>query len=351
MRQSKVTDRVPRVGFTLIELLVVMAIIAILAALGVTAYLKVRESSQKSQTQTTITKLASVLDVQWKAALDQAGEDWQALEEEIKNNYRDMARGTTPGPDPKLEDRARLLYKKVRLKQEFPTSFRRAVFPGYPGDVQPPPSPPIPTYLKVTKQVGRLRFNGRRSYIDQFTDSMGNVITVKPELESSICLYVALSQSRRTGNSSDLAQAVGAASIQTVSVPVVGEKAPRIFSYFVDSWGYPLQFYIFPTSQTVSTLDLVKTASEQDPQDPTSLLFSPWQPQTRYAPILRTLLHPMPYELQAPRKLVPVIVSMGSDNKLGGPYPPQDPSMNLASEDANDNIYSHRLRQTDARGD
>src|SRR5262245_42398661 len=107
MRQSKLTDRLPRVGFTLIELLVVMAIIAILAALGVTAYLKVRESNQKSQTQATITKLASVLDVQWKAALDQAGEDWQALDQEIQNNYRELARGTAPTADPKLEDRAR----------------------------------------------------------------------------------------------------------------------------------------------------------------------------------------------------------------------------------------------------
>src|SRR5436305_12413402 len=104
-----------RAGMTLLELLVVMMIIATLASLIISAVFTVRESQMKSFTETLVNKLASALDQQWKAAVD------QIREEPVPNWALTMANG-----DPRI---AKVIYLKARLKQEFPVSFYQAIYP------------------------------------------------------------------------------------------------------------------------------------------------------------------------------------------------------------------------------
>src|SRR5689334_7036861 len=109
-----------RRAFTLIELLIVMAIIAALASLAVGAVLTVRDSQMKSVTETTVQKLASALDQHWKGSLD------QIYEETVPQWAINMSLDSAGNPDVRL---ARVIYTKVRLKQEFPVTFLMALNP------------------------------------------------------------------------------------------------------------------------------------------------------------------------------------------------------------------------------
>src|SRR4029078_12681605 len=102
-------------GVTLIELLIVMLIIAILASLSLSAVFTVRESQMKSFSESLVSKLASALDVQWKAAIDQIREE-PVPQWAVTMAGGDAARGKT-------------IYLKARLKQEFPVSFYQAMYP------------------------------------------------------------------------------------------------------------------------------------------------------------------------------------------------------------------------------
>src|SRR5207244_2852827 len=77
MRLTSVRPARPprRAGFTLIELLIVISIIFILASLTLAAVFNLRESQMKNFTEATVQKLASALDQQWKAAIDQIREE------------------------------------------------------------------------------------------------------------------------------------------------------------------------------------------------------------------------------------------------------------------------------------
>src|SRR5262249_47544388 len=107
------TDR--RAGFTFVELVVVLAIILLLIALGTSAVVRVIASQQSSVTETTMKKLHRVLLRQWTAVVD------QAKQETIPQGVLTLA-----GGDAK---RARVIWIKLRLKQEFPSNFDEARAP------------------------------------------------------------------------------------------------------------------------------------------------------------------------------------------------------------------------------
>src|SRR5262245_49933856 len=124
----RMTIRHSRRGITLIEMLMVIAIVSMLAALTAGAVFTIRDTQEKEHTEPTIRKLASKLDKHWKAVPDSANKDYDALPNDIKQNLIALADNatnspTTPKPHPRRDARARLLYLKFRLKQEFPTSF------------------------------------------------------------------------------------------------------------------------------------------------------------------------------------------------------------------------------------
>ena len=110
MRLTPVRNR--RAAFTLIELLIVMGIIAVLASISIGAVFSLRESQIKNATETTVQKLASALDQQMKAAMDQIFEETPSPEAVKLSAGGDLRR-------------TRAIYIKMRLRQEFPDQLSR----------------------------------------------------------------------------------------------------------------------------------------------------------------------------------------------------------------------------------
>jgi prepilin-type N-terminal cleavage/methylation domain-containing protein len=316
-----VRQRVPRSGVTLIELLVVMAIIGTLAALTVGAVVKVRASQEKSFTETTISKLASALDQQWKAVMD------QAREEPIPPAVIAMANN-----DPR---RAKVIYTKLRLQQEFPINFWVAINPTRTQNVG-----------VVAKPSYAVALNG-----------MNPSQTNPAAWESSACLYMALKQGRRGMAAFNPDDAVDANFIRSASVALPGGGSAN-FKYFVDVWGNPLRLYDFPTGcQELNNPPYVNTvlaASQRDPQDPEGTLSDPaWNSSANNnVLVFNAALHALVAPGTQPPKnaafyLIPVIASAGKDGNWGIDARDMTPT----SDDANDNIYSFRLRKFGQRGD
>jgi prepilin-type N-terminal cleavage/methylation domain-containing protein len=185
-----------REAFTLVELLVVIAIIAAIATLSIGAVFSLRESQMKNFTETTVQKLSSALDQQWKAVLDQAYDDTpDANSMAFANN--DLRRG-------------RVIHIKARLRQEFPVNFTQATTTAI--------LPPKPSYVQALTGV-----------------------TVDPPWSSSAMLYMILSQGRRGMAAFDAATLVEPTAIQSATVN------GKTFQFFVDANGNPLRFFAFPT--------------------------------------------------------------------------------------------------------
>jgi prepilin-type N-terminal cleavage/methylation domain-containing protein len=313
-----------RAAFTLVELLVTMAILATLASLAISAVFTLRNSQMKSFTETTVQKLGSALDQQWKAVMDDIyGETPSAFAMQLAN--QDIRRG-------------RVIHTKLRLAQEYPTSFAQVL--------NPSPIGPKPTYSQAIPQgtpAGTLRPDGK-------------------DWESAALLFLALSQSRRGMAAFKAEELVEPTAIQ--SVPLNG----REYRIFVDSWGNPLRYYPFPTgndelnqppyldtSINPTTGKPTVPLTARDPQDPEGTLYSP----PNYWPnILRNQfqvwVHPLQPNVSSgsysptARYLMPVIASAGRDGNWGIDLT----TMAVTNQtDADDNTYSYRLRRFGARGD
>src|SRR5688572_13047774 len=107
-----------RGGFTLLELLIVMSIIAVLMALSVAAAFRLMAASQTGSTRTLLTRLEERLKHQMTVKADRACE--AKLPESITNQPTGqyLRRLGLQG------DLARVVYVKLRLKADFPMSFR-----------------------------------------------------------------------------------------------------------------------------------------------------------------------------------------------------------------------------------
>jgi prepilin-type N-terminal cleavage/methylation domain-containing protein len=324
MRHARPTPA--RAGVTLIELLVVMMIIAILAALSLSAVFSVRESQMKSFTETLVNKLASALDGQWKAAVD------QIREEPVPPAFVALA-----GNDPQ---RARVIYTKARLVQEFPVTFDQARRPfPYPIPANPAQDilQPKPAYVSLPASAGNQTF------------------------EASALLYLSLNQGRRGQAGFNADEHIEPSAIQTQGN----------LKIFVDSWGAPLRYCAFPyyndELNNPPYYDTSKPQNQQspDPQDPEqSLRFFVQQYPTGAATFVSNV-HPLdqvtvggrPQALL--RNLIPVVMSAGRDGDFGHELTgsPAQPTraavlwMKLTRAEQNDNIYSYRLRRSGARGD
>ena len=99
-------------GFTLVEILVVIAIIAILSALTAGAVFKVIGVQRANNTELTVKSASSSLEKQMAFVVN------QAKNEVIPPSVLGMA-----GNDP---IRARVIWTKLRIKQEFPMNISEA---------------------------------------------------------------------------------------------------------------------------------------------------------------------------------------------------------------------------------
>jgi prepilin-type N-terminal cleavage/methylation domain-containing protein len=307
-----------RSGFTLVELLVVITIIGLLVALGASATIRFMASQQSSTTELVMKKLHRTLLRQWTAVVDQAKQEADAGK--VPQSVLAIAGGDAR--------RARVIWIKLRLKQEFPMSFQEALFPfrNLDGSVNPVLSaadlPPRGIYVRTI---------GAKS---------------APGAESAVCLLMALGQERRgvRFNPDDLSA--------TEVLSVNGFKAPS------DAWGQPLAFFRFPTGDPDAYKGSSNTAIK-DVLDPEGKLIDPtWNNAANYNQKqgvfwFEQILHPvhvMNGNTYVPLSLHvgPVIVSAGPNKKLG-----LDATMAIQGNgnDANDNLYSYRLFPEGSRGD
>jgi prepilin-type N-terminal cleavage/methylation domain-containing protein len=301
-----------RAGFSLIELLVVLAILATLVLLSAGAAMRVLAGRAARNTETALTKIDSAFRRAWEAVLTQARkEDMRRFGDGPYNQILAAAGNSVP--------RARVLYVKLRLKQEFPMTFAEVLTP----------SGPLPAR------------EGYASYLQ----NRGVTAPANPagDHESAVGLLLALQQGRSGAAPSgdDLGNSVK---------PVNGLPA------LVDDWGRPLAFYRWPTGNTeVDGLAPASASTARDPQDPDGLLLDPgwWRSAGRGK--FEHWCHSVTRDGQPyAYYLIPVIASAGPNGRLGIRRPAAlgpDPMAADGTADADDNLYNFRLQSAGARGE
>lgn len=338
--------RTPRSAFTLVELLVVLGIIALLAAITAGATIGVMAFQRGSVSEARIKSLVGILERQWKAVVDQA-----------RNETPPQAVLNMAGGDPR---RAKVIWIKLRLKQQFPQNFSEAFAPW----ALPPSYANIATYPLFGLNQAYLPSGYPRDVI-----AAGSADPAIWPRESMACLLLSL-QKARGGLAFSEDNLQGAA--------VVQDPLRTTLKTVVDGWGQPLYFYRWPTDN----LDVVSSnpspsnaaLARNDPLDPEGLLIDPaWNNWASYQAQqgvwwFEQYCHPIHAGTQntySPLALynVPTIASSGRNNILGYkqasiqglPYPspllPDLMSLDPAYADkADDNILSVRMR-LGARGD
>lgn len=293
-----------RGGFTLIELLVVVAIIAILASLTAVAVFGFLGGQSKKNTNLVLQKTDNALQQQWSEVAQAAKNDT------IPVSVTALAGGDT--------ERARVIWMKLKLRQNFPMSYAEALYPYavngvaiiLPGDL-----PPIEDYKK------RLN-NGTLTKAND------------PNTEMAACLLMALSRPRK-GKKFNPEESLGANAIKDTDGDGVAE--------IVDGWGKAVGFYRWGTGNT--DLDAQSRATNilnHDTQDPfMRLMDSKWNPNDPGVAKFQALCHPITASGK-PRSFftIPVIVSAGTDGSFGIRWPDMYPLDNTAA----DNIYSFKVR-------
>jgi prepilin-type N-terminal cleavage/methylation domain-containing protein len=302
-----------RRGFTLTELLVVISIIVILAALAAGAAFRLAGSQQEKNTNLAVLKISDLLDQQWQAVIDQAR--IESIPTAVSNMAQDAAGNNNPR-------RARAIYIKLRLMQEFPQTFNEALNN---------PLGAKPTYAKL--------LSGLAASGDPF--------------EWGACLYMALGQNRRGAGVNLDTSIANTEAIDTPNWP--GLKT------FVDAWGTPIVFYRSPTNNPeLNPLTKVVLGPNNDAQDPEGTLSDAgWilagaGPSPNYLAFYNQI-HPLPYGLtptaaslttRGSYYLVPVVSSFGPNKRSGLAdffmTPATTPSAEVGAD--NDNIYSYRHR-------
>jgi prepilin-type N-terminal cleavage/methylation domain-containing protein len=229
------TARRDRSAFTLVELLVVIAIIGLIAALIVGATMRVIGVQAQKNTQTLVQKIGYSLNQQISALYSKASVeppyDLTGQCPASATNIMNMAGGDAR--------RARVIWGKLRLKQQFPMSFAEALNPdGGAGLIAPEPA-----YKVVAPLVG----------------------TMTPQQEQAVCLYLAL-KNNRSGASFDP---------DTLSPQELANTNTPGVKYLTDAWKAPLQFYRWPATNDPNGYPNSPQAcppSFLDNQDPEGLL-------------------------------------------------------------------------------
>jgi prepilin-type N-terminal cleavage/methylation domain-containing protein len=302
-------NRVSRLAFTLVELLVVIAILAVLMGLGGAAYFRWIGAKQYDVSEQTIRTVSKSLEAHMKSVRDQADK------EDPPPSVWILAKD-----DPR---RARVIWRKLRLRQEFPMTFAEAR--------QPWVAPVTAQELPAKQEYVRI---------------LGSVAGGKPG-ESAACLLMAL-QRRRAGATPLTADDLG---------PAASDTDNDGLKELIDGWGQPLAFYRWPTGhpelEAANPHPLnVLAGKRADPLDPEGTLLAPaWFGPNLTAPTnernwFQINLHPISPDGVRSYYTVPAVVSRGPDNLLGLAAG----TMQVANGgEAADNIYSFKLRVGAAR--
>ncbi len=306
-----------RRGFTLVELLVVLAIIGILVSMGAGAYFVWLNNQRQTTTETVMREVYQTMTRQMKAVTDDAYKD-----PNIPLSVQQLAGGNIR--------RARVIWMKLRLKQEFPTSYYEAWYPyAAPDGTIIIPATDLPAKAAYTR------------FIPQ-PAAPPTAAPVPSPSESSACLLIALRQLR------------GGVRLDPDNVPSItlSDTNGDGLNELVDAWGTPLFFFRWPTGNSELLLTNparagAKQVNFADPLDPEGLLLSPgwYNDLTGKATAVRlqfeSLCHPIsPDNGTTAYYVIPAFASAGADKSLG-----LDATMATTNmTDVQDNLYSWRLR-------
>lgn len=329
-----------RAAFTLVELLVVIAIIGVLSALVAAAVTRVIPNQQVRNTERTIRKLNGELQAHWRAAIEDAQAD-------VKRFGANLPTMQLAGGD---AERAKVLWIKLRLVQQFPMSFWEMVNPGQAvvggqavagGSPLPSFMAADPSYLKKL-QVAGINTNTLQPIPGiNPTAPLAPVGAVLPAMdELSACLFIALTAKGHRGK---------ATQEDSFNADERGTAASGL-PILVDSWRKPIGFARWPIDPTGT-----------DPLDSTKRLLDPsWNngnqgnqfPLTPslavpLVPLVETIIkHPLHSGnsttnwTSADFFLTPVIFSAGLDGKFGVTYYLTPDGTGTDG----DNIYSYLLK-------
>lgn len=317
-----------RRGLTLIEILVVLGILGVLAALTVTVVLPLFGTSYEQNTRVLLQKVDKALQQRWTEVLKKA--DQTTVPDYV---LKSMAGGDAY--------RARVIWKKLLLKQYFPVSYKEAVYPAelYPTGQDTSLASSLPSLYRTRMQQAGINVAGI---------NVNDPTPPGPE-QASACLLMALTRGDK-GQRFDPEEAFGAGSLRQPSTGL---------PYIVDGWGEPIAFFRWTTSDNPEVYAEASrrgvSGQKLDPEDPQGTLLNPsWALSTmpNYRQLFEGVCHPSFDPNQSnlssnPPRLVayftiPTLVSAGADQKMGLELKQY---MKLqANRDAEDNIYSFTLR-------
>ncbi|HZU38925.1 MAG TPA: prepilin-type N-terminal cleavage/methylation domain-containing protein [Gemmataceae bacterium] len=342
MRQRHMRKLISRRAFTLVEMMVVITIILVIIGLTAGAYIRFIGSQRQSNTVLLLQKVSNALNHHWQAVVDQA-----------KNDTIPGGVLTWAGND---QERARVLWIKLRLKYEFPMSRQELVNP-WAGTTDPTYGNPFQDTTYPSPKLSYLRATSTEADAQKL-DADG-LMNLSPQQQSAVLLYLALSEKRR-GVNFDPDKELGDNEVATVTTQSPETGQTSVMKMIVDAWGNPVSFFRWPTGSQ----DPVNGGQVQnglvDPQDPRGKLADKnWLSSTsgpQYYSACVNVLHqiPAPPPLGTSTtwpqsyQLVPVVASAGPDKVFA-----LTPSMELDTTNytaqqaqgyAQDNIYSYDKR-------
>jgi prepilin-type N-terminal cleavage/methylation domain-containing protein len=309
------TRRPARAAFTLIELLVVIFIITLISAVTVGVFGRVRAQQSKSATDATLSKINSLIERRWRAALDQVNDD-------VKVRHPGYAAVLAAVQNPDL---AKALWTYAKLRNELPMSFDEA-------------RNPTPVYGGVT-------IPAKAVFAALPVGTPGGT----PE-ESAVCLYLAVT-----------ANAGGGTAVDTDGLEQqVGPSGIGPFKAFKDAWGTPIAFVRTAYNTEVNSPPFIRAGAPFDPFDPRGKLptlgggLAAWWTAAR--PPVTWVAVPATYPAAVNHTWT--AVSAGPNKQWWGPFGTPGPATDVFglpplpdSDTAKDNQLSYRLRREGARGD